>query len=77
MARHYYYKTIHVSGQNNNIFNIYKGLDIIKMTNYRLKDLIIPLKLVGIQKSKNKVEVLAKRGLPALAPYYCLINAYI
>jgi len=54
MARYYHYKTICVSGQDNDIFNIYKGLDIIKATNYKLEGLIMPLKLVGVQGSIRK-----------------------
>ena len=48
IARYYHYKTIYVGGQDNNIFNIYKGLDIIRVTNYKLKDLIIPLRLTRV-----------------------------
>jgi len=77
MARYYYYKTIRVGGQNNNIFNIHKGLDIIRATNYKLEGLIMPLRLVRVQGSIKKVEVLAERGLPAIAPYYHLVSACI
>jgi hypothetical protein len=48
IARYYYYKTICVSGQDNNIFNIYKGLNIIKAINYKPKGLIIPLRLAKV-----------------------------
>jgi len=44
VARYYHYKTIRVDRQNNNIYNIYKGLDIIKVVNYKLKGLIMPLR---------------------------------
>jgi len=54
MARYYHYKTIRVSGQDNNIFNIYKGLDIIKAINYKLKGLIMPLRLAKVQGSIRK-----------------------
>jgi len=50
VARYYYYKIVYIGGKENNICNnIYKGLDIIKATNYKLKDLIMPLKLVKIK----------------------------
>jgi len=48
MARYYYYKTVRVSGQNDDIFNIYKGLDIIKATNYKLEGLMMPLRLARV-----------------------------
>jgi len=48
MARYYYYKTVYVSRQDNNIFNIYKGLNIIKVTNYKPEGLIMPLKLARV-----------------------------
>ena len=54
IARHYYYKTIYIGGQDNNIFNIYKGLDITKAINYKLKGLIMPLKLAKVQGSIRK-----------------------
>jgi len=48
IARYYYHKTVRVSGQDNNIFNIYKGLDIIKATNYKLEGLIMPPRLARV-----------------------------
>jgi hypothetical protein len=44
IARYYYYKTIYIGRKDNNIFNIHKGLDITKATNYKLKGLIMPLR---------------------------------
>jgi len=54
IARYYHYKTVHVNGQNNDIYNIYKGLDIIKVANYKLEGLIMPLRLAKIQISIKK-----------------------
>ena len=54
MARYYYYRTIYIGGQDNNIFNIRKGLDITKATNYKLEGLIMPLKLARVQDSIKK-----------------------
>ena len=54
MARYYYYKTIYIGGKDNNIFNIYKGLNIIKAINYKLKDLIMPLRLTKVKISVKK-----------------------
>ena len=55
MAKYYYYKTVCVGSKENNIYNnIYKGLDIIRVINYKLKDLIMPLRLVGVKISIKK-----------------------
>jgi len=54
VARYYYHKTIRVSGQDNNIYNIRKGLDIISATNYKPESLIMPLRLGGVQISTRK-----------------------
>jgi hypothetical protein len=48
VARYYYYKTVCIGGQDNNIFNICKGLDITKAINYKLEGLIIPLRLTRV-----------------------------
>ena len=48
MARYYYYKIVYISGQDNNIYNIYKGLDIIRAINYKLEGLIMPLRLARV-----------------------------
>ena len=45
VVRYYYYKTVYIGGKEDNIYNnIYKGLDIIRATNYKLEDLIMPLR---------------------------------
>ena len=50
IAKYYYYKIVYMGGKENNICNnIYKGLDIIKAINYKLKDLIIFLKLARVK----------------------------
>jgi len=54
IARYYYYETVRVSGQDNNIYNIYKGLDIISAINYKLESLIMPLRLGRVQISIRK-----------------------
>jgi hypothetical protein len=39
-----------MGNKENNIYNnVYKGLDIIKVTNYKLKDLIIPPRPAGVK----------------------------
>jgi len=54
MARYYYYRTIYIGRQDNNIFNIYKGLDITKAINYKHKSLIVPLSVARVQGSIRK-----------------------
>ena len=54
MARYYYHGTIYIGGQDDNIFNIRKGLDITKATNYKLEGLIIPLRLASVQSGIRK-----------------------
>ena len=44
IAKYYYHKTVCIGRQDNNIFNICKGLDIAKATNYKLEGLIMPLR---------------------------------
>jgi len=45
MARYYYHKIVYIGGKEDNICNnVCKGLDIIRAINYKLEDLIIPLK---------------------------------
>ena len=45
MARYYYHKIVYIGGKEDNIYNnIYKGLDIIRAINYKLEDLIMPLR---------------------------------
>ena len=55
MARYYYYETVYVGGKEDNIYNnVYKGLDITKATNYKLEDLIMPLRLARVKISIKK-----------------------
>jgi len=45
VARYYYHETVYIGGKEDNIYNnVYKGLDIIRATNYKLEDLIMPLR---------------------------------
>ena len=48
VARYYYYKIVYMGGQDNNIFNIHKELDIIRAINYKLEGLIMPLRLARV-----------------------------
>jgi hypothetical protein len=62
MARYYHHETVYVGGKENNICNnIYKGLDIIKAINYKLKDLIIPSRLAKIKISIRKGRSFSKK----------------
>ena len=55
IARYYYHKIVYIGGKEDNICNnVYKGLDIIRATNYKLKDLIMPLKLAKVKIKKSR-----------------------
>ena len=55
IARYYYHKTVYMGGKEDNIYNnIYKGLDIIRVTNYKLEDLIMPLRPAKVKISVRK-----------------------
>ena len=50
IARYYYYKIVYVGSKEDNIYNnVYKGLNITRATNYKLKDLIMPLRLARVK----------------------------
>ncbi|XTI92966.1 hypothetical protein V2W45_1498187 [Cenococcum geophilum] len=53
MARYYYHGTIYIGAQDNDIFNIYKGLDITKAINYKPKSLIVPLNVARVTNRKR------------------------
>jgi len=54
VARYYYYKTVYIGGKEDNIYNnVYKGLDIIRAINYKLEDLIMPLRLARVKIRKG------------------------
>ena len=55
MARYYYYKTVYIGGKEDNICNnVHKGLDIIRAINYKPEDLIMPLRLAGVNIRKGR-----------------------
>src|ERR1700733_9482102 len=55
IAKYYYHKIVYIGGKEDNICNnVYKGLDIIRATNYKLEDLIMPLRLVRVKISIRK-----------------------
>ena len=55
IARYYYYKIVYIGGKEDNIYNnVRKGLDIIRAINYKLKDLIIPLRLARVKIRKGR-----------------------
>ncbi|OCK91234.1 uncharacterized protein K441DRAFT_575385, partial [Cenococcum geophilum 1.58] len=50
VARYYHHEIVYIGSKEDNICNnIYKGLDIIRAINYKLKDLIMPLRLAGVK----------------------------
>jgi len=55
MVRYYYHETVYIGGKEDNIYNnVCKGLDIIKAINYKLEDLIMPLRLARVKISIRK-----------------------
>jgi len=55
VAKYYHYKTVCVGSKENNICNnVCKGLDIIKIINYKLEDLMMPLRPAGVKISIRK-----------------------
>jgi hypothetical protein len=78
ITRYYHHKTVYMGSKEDNIYNnIYKGLDIIKVTNYKLKDLIIPLKLAEVKINMRKGQNSNKKRLSSyintpLPPSKCI-----
>ena len=55
VAMYYYYKIVYIGGKEDNIYNnVCKGLDIIRATNYKLEDLIMPLRPAGVKIRKSR-----------------------
>ena len=55
VARYYYYKIVYIGGKEDDIYNnVRKGLDIIRATNYKLEDLIIPLRPARVKIRKGR-----------------------
>ena len=64
MARYYYHKTVYMGGKEDDIYNnIYKGLNIIKTINYKLKDLIIPPRPAKVKISVRKGQSFSRKRL--------------
>ena len=64
IAKYYHHEIVYMGGKEDNIYNnIRKGLDIIKVTNYKLKDLIIPLRLARVKISIKKGRSFSKKRL--------------
>jgi hypothetical protein len=54
IARYYYYEIVYIGGKEDNICNnVYKGLDIIRAINYKLENLIMPLRLARVKIRKG------------------------
>ena len=55
ITRYYYHETVYMGGKEDDICNnIYKGLNITKAINYKLKDLIMPLRPAKVKISVKK-----------------------
>jgi hypothetical protein len=82
IARYYHHKTVYMGGKEDNIYNnIYKGLNIIKVTNYKLKDLIIPPRptrvKISIKKGRsfNRKRSFSYINAPLLPSKYIYLNS--
>jgi len=55
VARYYHHKIVYVGGKEDNIYNnVYKGLDITRAINYKLENLIMPLRPARVKISIRK-----------------------
>ena len=78
IARYYYYKTVYIGSKKDNICNIiYKGLDIMRVANYKLKDLIMPLKLAKVKINIRKDWSFNKKRLSSYTNALLLLSKYI
>ena len=50
IAKYYYHEIVYIGSKEDNIYNnVHKGLDIIKVINYKPKDLIIYPRQAGVK----------------------------
>jgi len=64
ITRYYHHETVYVGGKEDNICNnIRKGLDIIRAINYKLEDLIMPLKPARVKISIRKGRSFSRKRL--------------
>jgi hypothetical protein len=64
IAKYYHHETVYIGGKEDNIYNnVYKGLNIIKTINYKLKDLIMPLRPAKVKISVRKGRNFNKKRL--------------
>ena len=62
IARYYYHEIVYMGGKENNICNnIYKGLNIIRVINYKLEDLIITLRSAKVKISVRKGQSFSRK----------------
>jgi len=55
IARYYYHEIVYMGGKEDNICNnVCKGLDITRAINYKLEDLIMPLKPARVKIRKGR-----------------------
>ena len=64
IARYYYHETVYIGGKEDDICNnVYKGLNITRAINYKLKDLIIPPKPAKVKISVRKGRSFSRKRL--------------
>jgi len=54
VARYYHHETVYVGGRDDDIYNIRKGLDITRATNYKPEGLMMPPRPARVQISTRK-----------------------
>ena len=68
IARYYYHETVYIGSKEDNICNnIRKGLDITKATNYKLEDLIMPLRPARVKISIREGRSFSRKRLSSYA----------
>ena len=83
IAKYYHHETVYIGSKEDNIYNnVYKGLDIIRATNYKLKDLMMPLKLTKVKISVRKGRSFNKKRLfsytnALLLPSKCICSGFL
>jgi len=78
VARYYHHEIVCMGGKENNIYNnVYKGLDIIRVINYKLEDLIMPPRLARVKICARKGQSSSRKRLSSyisapLPPSKCM-----
>jgi len=78
ITKYYHYETVYVGGKEDDICNnVYKGLDIIRVTNYKLEDLIMPLRPARVKINIRKGQSFSRKRLSSYINALLPPNKYI